>query len=150
MMEFIMELLNGVENAVIIAGLIIGVNLLKKAVVYGQENTENEKVKRWLEEIDRAFETAVKYVNQTLVDSLKFEGDFDAAAQKKAREEAKVIFLRSLSDEARVWLRNAYTFSDSYISAGIEKAVANAKNEKNGTVLVSEGILVDEVVEAKT
>lgn len=147
MMQFLMDILNGAENAAIIAGLIIGVNLVKKAVEYGKENTENEKVKRWLGEIDRAFETAVKYVNQTLVDSLKFEGNFDAEAQKKAREEAKTIFLRSLSDEARAWLRNAYTFSDSYISAGIEKAVANAKNEKNGTVLVSEGILVDEVVE---
>lgn len=144
MMEFIMELLNGAENAAIIAGLIIGVNLLKKAVEYGQENTENEKVKRWLEEIDRAFETAVKYVNQTLVDSLKSEGDFGAAAQKKAREEAKVIFLRSLSDEARVWLRNAYTFSDSYISAGIEKAVANAKKDKP---LMIEEIKLEEVTE---
>ena len=95
----------------IVAGLIIGVNLVKKAVEYGKENTENEKVKRWLGEIDSAFETAVKSVNQTLVDSLKFEGDFDAAAQKKAREEAKVIFLHSLSDEARAWLRKAYTYS---------------------------------------
>lgn len=147
MMQFLMDILNGAENAAIIAGLIIGVNLVKKAVEYGKENTENEKVKRWLGEIDKAFETAVKSVNQTLVDSLKYEGNFDEAAQKKAREEAKIVFLRSLSDDARVWLRKAYTFSDSYISAGIEKAVANAKTEKNGTVLVSEGILVDEVVE---
>lgn len=148
-MQFLMDILNGAENAAIIVGLIIGVNLMKKAVEYGKKNTENEKVKRWLEEIDSAFETAVKYVNQTLVDSLKFEGNFDAAAQKKAREEAKTIFLRSLSDEARVWLRKAYTFSDTYISAGIEKAVANAKNEKKDAVLVSEGILVDEVTKTE-
>ena len=141
-MEFIMELLNGAENAAIIAGLIIGVNLVKKAVEYGQENAENEKVKRWLGEIDKAFETAVKYVNQTLVDSLKAEDAFDAAAQKKAREEAKIIFLRSLSDEARVWLRKAYTFSDSYISAGIEKAVADAKKDK--PLMIEEIELKDE------
>jgi len=144
MMQFLMDILSGAENAAVIVGLIIGVNLVKKAVEYGKENTENEKVKRWLEEIDRAFETAVKYVNQTLVDSLKFEGNFDAEAQKKAREEAKTIFLRSLSDEARVWLRKAYTFSDTYISAGIEKAVANAKNEKKDSLLIEEITVAEE------
>ena len=150
MMEFIMDILSGAENAAIIVGLILAVNLGRKAVAYGKENTDNEKVKRWMEEIERAFETAVKSVNQTLVDSLKFEGNFDAAAQKKAREEAKTIFLRSLSDDARVWLRKAYAFSDSFINAGIEKAVANAKNEKQGTVLVSEGVLVEEIEKEKS
>ena len=130
MMQFSMDILSGAENAAIIVGLIIGVNLVKKAVEYGKENTENEKVKIWLEEIEKAFTTAVGAVNQTLVDSLKAEDAFDEAAQKKAREEAKTIFLRSLSDDARVWLRKAYTFSDSYISAGIEAAVKKAKKDK--------------------
>ena len=94
MMQFFMDILNGAENAAIIAGLIIGVNLVKKAVAYGKENTENEKVKRWLTEIDAAFETAVKAVNQTLVDGLKNEGAFNEEAQKKARGEAKKVFLQ--------------------------------------------------------
>lgn len=47
-------------------------------------------------------------------------------------------------------LRKAYAFSDSFISAGIEKAVADAKIEKQGTVLVSEGVIADEVVESKS
>lgn len=148
-MEFLMDILNGAENAAIIVGLIIGVNLVKKAVEYGKENTENEKVKRWLGEIDRAFETAVKAVNQKLVDSMKYEGVFDKTAQELARKEAKEIFMQSLTTEARLWLRSAYTNVDAFISAGIERKVADAKIEKQGTVLVSEGILVDEVEEAE-
>lgn len=144
MMEFLMNILNGAENAAIIAGLIIGVNLVKKAVAYGKENAENEKVKRWLSEIDAAFETAVKAVNQTLVDGLKYDNAFDSVAQEAARKEAKKVFLQVLGAEARVYLSNAYANVDAFISAGIEKAVANAKSEKQGTVLVSEGILVDE------
>ena len=149
MMEFIMDILNGAENAAIIVGLILAVNLGRKAVAYGKENTDNEKVKTWMEEIERAFETSVKYVNQTLVDGLKYNDAFDAKAQEEARNKAYKIFLRSISTDARLWLRNAYENSDAFIEAGIEKAVANAKIEKQGTVLVSEGVLVDEVVEAE-
>ena len=150
MMEFIMDILSGAENAAIIVGLILAVNLGRKAVAYGKENTDNEKVKTWMEEIERAFETAVKAVNQTLVDGLKYNDAFDAKAQEEARSKAYEIFLRSISTDARVWLRKAYAFSDSFISAGIEKAVADAKNEKQGTVLVSDGILVDEVETQET
>ena len=146
MMEFLMDILSGAENAAIIAGLIIGVNLAKKAVAYGKENTDNEKVKRWLEEIEKGFETAVKAVNQMLVDSLKYEGAFDKAAQAKAREEAKKIFLESLSMDARAYLYEAYVNVDGFIMSNIERKVADAKIEKQGTVLVSEGVLVDEVV----
>ena len=150
MMEFIMDILNGAENAAIIVCLIIGVNLVKKAVEYGKENTENEKVKRWLEEIDGAFETAVKYVNQTLVDSLKYEDAFNAEEQELARTKAKKIFLESISMGARAYLYEAYVNVDGFIMSNIERKVADAKIEKQGTVLVSEGILVDEVVEAES
>ena len=149
-MEFIMDILNGAENAAIIVCLIIGVNLVKKAVEYGKENTENEKVKRWLEEIDGAFETAVKYVNQTLVDSLKYEDAFNAEEQELARTKAKKIFLESISMGARAYLYEAYVNVDGFIMSNIERKVADAKIEKQGTVLVSEGILVDEVVEAES
>ena len=138
MMEFLMELLNGAENVVIILGVCVGLKLWDKAIDHAIENTENEKVRTWLEEIDKTFEKAVKAVNQTLVDGLKYEGAFDEEAQKKARGEAKELFLRSLSDEARVWLRNAYTFSDSFIRTGIEAAVANAKNEKKDELVIGE------------
>ena len=149
MMEFIMELLNGAENAAIIAGLIIGVNLVKKAVEYGQENAENEKVKRWLGEIEKGFETAVKTVNQTLVDSLKYEGAFDKPAQEKAREKAKKIFLESISMGARAYLYEAYVNVDGFIMSNIERKVADAKTEKNGTVLVSEAVLAGEEATAE-
>lgn len=145
MMQFILDMVNGAENAAIIVVLILSVNLVKKTVAYGKENTENEKIKRWLEEIEKGFETAVKAVNQTLVDPLKYEDGFDAVAQEAARNEAKEIFLKTLSAEARAYLHQAYADIDTYIRAKTEEAVANAKAEKQGTVLVSEGILVDNV-----
>ena len=148
-MQFLMDILNGAENAAIIVGLIIGVNLVKKAVEYGKENTKNEKVKRWLEEIEKGFETAVKTVNQTLVDSLKYEGAFDKPAQEKAREKAKKIFLESISMGARAYLYEAYVNVDGFIMSNIERKVADAKTEKNGTVLVSEAVLVGEEATAE-
>ena len=150
MMQFLMDILSGAEDAAIIVGLIIGVNLVKKAVEYGKENTENEKVKRWLEEIETGFETAVKAVNQRLVDGLKYEDAFNAEAQAKARTEAKKIFLESISMGARAYLYDAYVNVDGFIMSNIERKVADAKIEKQGTVLVSEGILVDEVVTAES
>ena len=149
MMQFLMDILSGAENAAVIVGLIIGVNLVKKAVEYGKENTENEKVKRWLEEIEKGFETAVKTVNQTLVDSLKYEGAFDKPAQEKAREKAKKIFLESISMGARAYLYEAYVNVDGFIMSNIERKVADAKTEKNGTVLVSEAVLVGEEATAE-
>lgn len=148
-MQFLMDILNGAENAGIIVCMIISVNLVKKAVEYGKENTENEKVKRWLEEIEKGFETAVKTVNQTLVDSLKYEGAFDKPAQEKAREKAKKIFLESISMGARAYLYEAYVNVDGFIMSNIERKVADAKTEKNGTVLVSEAVLVGEEATAE-
>ena len=148
-MQFLMDILNGAENAAIIVGMIISVNLVKKAVEYGKENTKNEKVKRWLEEIEKGFETAVKTVNQTLVDSLKYEGAFDKPAQEKAREKAKKIFLESISMGARAYLYEAYVNVDGFIMSNIERKVADAKTEKNGTVLVSEAVLVGEEATAE-
>lgn len=142
MMEFIMDILNGAENAAIIVGLIIGVNLVKKAVEYGKENTDNEKVKRWLGEIDTAFEKAVKAVNQTLVDALKYNDAFDDAAQEAARKEAKKVFLQVLGDEARVYLSNAYANVDAFIATGIEAAVADAKKDK--PMMIEEIVVAEE------
>lgn len=149
MMQFLMDILNGAENAAIIAGLIIGMNLWNKSIDYAKENTENEKVKRCLTEIDDAMEEAVDKVNQTLVNGLKAIGGFDGIAQEAARIEAKETFLGILSDEAREYLYRAYTDIDALIRAKTEHAVVKAKKKKQGTVLVSEGILLEEVEEAE-
>lgn len=149
MMQFLMDILNGAENAAIIAGLIIGMNLWNKSIDYAKENTENEKVKRCLTEIDDAMEEAVDKVNQTLVNGLKAIGGFDGIAQEAARIEAKETFLGILSDEAREYLYRAYTDIDALIRAKTEHAVVKAKKKKKGAVLVSEGILLEEVAEAE-
>lgn len=149
-MGFLLDILSGAENATIIAGLIIGVNLWNKSIDYAKENTENEKVKRWLTEIDDAMEEAVDKVNQTLVNGLKAIGGFDGIAQEAARIEAKETFLGILSDEAREYLYRAYTDIDALIRAKTEHAVVKAKKKKQGAVLVSEGVLVEEIEKEKS
>lgn len=150
MMEFVMEMLNSAENVAIILGLIVGLNLWNKSIDYAKENTENEKAKRWLTEIDSAMEDAVNTVNQTLVNGLKAIGGFDGIAQEAARNEAKETFLGILSDEAREYLYRAYTDIDALIRAKTEHAVVKAKKGKEGTLLVGEGVLVDGVVETES
>ncbi len=122
-----------------------------KVVEQLQEKTNNETAKRHMEEIWSAIETAVKATNQTYVDSLKYDNAFDEVAQKEAKERAKEKFWKVLSDGAKSYLLVAYNDFNVFIDQALEKAVADAKNEKNGTVLVSEGILVDDVpAEAST
>ncbi|MGM9917619.1 hypothetical protein [Anaerotignum sp.] len=122
-----------------------------KVVEQLQEKTNNETAKRYMEEIWSAIETAVKATNQTYVDILKYDNAFDEVAQKEAKERAKEKFWKVLSDGAKSYLLMAYNDFNVFIDQALEKAVADAKIEKSGTVLVSEGILVDEVpVEAST
>ncbi len=117
----------------------------KKAVEQMQEKTNSETAKRHMDEIWTAIETAVKATNQTYVDNLKYDDAFDKAAQKEAKERAKEKFWKMISDGAKSYLLMAYTDFNVFVDQALEKAVADAKIEKQGTIMVSEGILADEV-----
>lgn len=139
------EMLQGLACICVPILLVFVRQIGNKVVEQLQEKTNNETAKRHMEEIWSAIETAVKATNQTYVDSLKYDNAFDEVAQKEAKERAKEKFWKVLSDGAKSYLLVAYNDFNVFIDQALEKAVADAKIEKNGTVLVSEGILVDEV-----
>ena len=139
------ELLQGLVCLCVPVLLVFVRQIGSKVVGQLQEKTDNETAKRHMEEIWSAIETAVKATNQTYVDSLKYDKAFDEVAQKEAKERAKEKFWKVLSDGAKKYLLTAYNDFNVFIDQALEKAVADAKIEKQGTVLVSEGILADEV-----
>ena len=83
-------------------------------------DTEYEKA------VDAVF-SAVEYVNQTFVDSLKQSGSFDAEAQKHAFLMAKDAALTSMESGTRRWLEKSFADIDAWMTVQIESAVKGAK-----------------------
>ncbi|MCI5679655.1 MAG: hypothetical protein MR278_06740, partial [Bacteroidales bacterium] len=112
---------------------------------------KGSEAKRIMSEIWDVMAAAVGAINQTYVNNLKLENAFNEAEQLKAKQMAKEAFWRTLSEESKKFILSRYDDYNTFMDTLLEKMVADAKNEKNGMVLVSEGIMVDEVpVEAGT
>ena len=71
--------------------------------------------------------SAVDYVNQTFVDSLKDSGCFDKEAQTIALQRAKDAALETMEAGTRKWLEKSYTDLDAWLTVQIESAVKTAK-----------------------
>lgn len=71
--------------------------------------------------------SAVDYVNQTFVDSLKESGNFDAEAQKQAFLKAKEAALETMQASTLKWLEKSYVNLDEWFTVQIESAVKAAK-----------------------
>lgn len=71
--------------------------------------------------------TAVSYVNQTFVDSLKASGSFDEEAAQAAFEKAKTAALDIMKDSTYEWLEKTYVDVDAWFTVQIESAVNSAK-----------------------
>lgn len=78
-------------------------------------------------EVVKAVLTAVEYVNQTFVDSLKESGSFDATAQEQALEKAKDAVITSLSAGTYKWLEKSFYDLDTWLTVQIESAVKAVK-----------------------
>lgn len=76
--------------------------------------------------IDAVF-SAVGFVGQTYVDSLKQSGDFDYASQQKALEKAKDAALAIMDASARKWLEKAVVDVDEWLTVQIENAIKHSK-----------------------
>lgn len=70
---------------------------------------------------------AVEYVNQTYVDTLKKEGDFDAESQEFAFEMAKDAALDIMEASTYKWLAKSFDSVDSWLDVQIESAVKAVK-----------------------
>lgn len=81
---------------------------------------------KYSEAINAVF-AAVEYVNQKFVDTLKKEGNFDAAAQSKAFCDAKDAALEIMSKSALRWLERTHADVDDWLTVQIEAAVRGVK-----------------------
>lgn len=73
--------------------------------------------------------SAVEYVNQTFVDSLKKSGCFDAMAQEAALNQAKNAALEVMDASTKKWLEKTYADLDGWLTVQIESAVKAVKKD---------------------
>ena len=71
--------------------------------------------------------TAVDFVNQTFVDALKQQGNFDDEAKVYAFTKAKDAALEIMSASTKKWLEKSVVDLDTWLMVQIEAAVKGAK-----------------------
>lgn len=91
------------------------------------ENANNETAKKYIGMLTDTVTNAVIAVKQTYVDALKGKNAFTAEAQKEAFTMAYTAVLNNLTDEAKVYLNEAYSDLESYIKVLIEAKVHENK-----------------------
>lgn len=91
------------------------------------ENANNETAKKYIAMLIDTVTNAVIAVKQTYVDALKGKNAFTAEAQQEAFTMAYTAVLNNLTDEAKVYLNEAYGDLESYIKVLIEAKVHENK-----------------------
>ena len=99
------------------------VNWLKKKANELKIKTENEVLNKYIDMLTDTITSCVIATNQTYVDSLKKEGAFDAAAQKKAFTMTYKAVLDILTEDAKKYLAEAIGDFDTYLKQKIEAEV---------------------------
>ena len=136
MQEFITALLTAVITAAVPVITVYAVNALKKAGANAEADTEDIKVKGYINEITTAVADAVSATSQTYVDALKQAGKFTAEAQKEAAKKALNACIASK------FIESAYGDLKEYLSNKIEAEVRKQK--------LSTGIPITSVMESAT
>lgn len=90
-------------------------------------SADNDLSKKYISMLTDTVTNAVIAVKQTYVDALKGKNAFTAEAQKEAFTMAYTAVLNNLTDEAKVYLNEAYGDLESYIKVLIEAKVHENK-----------------------
>lgn len=90
-------------------------------------SADNDLSKKYIAMLTDTVTNAVIAVKQTYVDALKGKNAFTAEAQKEAFTMAYTAVLNNLTDEAKVYLNEAYSDLESYIKVLIEAKVHENK-----------------------
>lgn len=90
-------------------------------------SADNDLSKKYIAMLTDTVTNAVIAVKQTYVDALKGKNAFTAEAQKEAFTMAYTAVLNNLTDEAKVYLNEAYCDLESYIKVLIEAKVHENK-----------------------
>lgn len=90
-------------------------------------SADNDLSKKYIAMLTDTVTNAVIAVKQTYVDALKGKNAFTAEAQKEAFTMAYAAVLNNLTNEAKVYLNEAYGDLESYIKVLIEAKVHENK-----------------------
>lgn len=112
--------INEIFYAIITVVLPLALKLAYQYVSLKVANTE------YANAIDAVY-SAVDFVNQTFVDSLKQAGNFDKESQEQAFMKAKEAALYTMEASARKWLEKSVVDIDEWLTVQIESAVKGAK-----------------------
>jgi len=138
MKEFLLELLQVLAMAAVPVCTAFLIQFLRRKSEQVKAQTSNAAAKELLTEITDAVTTAVAYVSQTYVDTLKKNGEFTKEAQANAAQRAFTICRASLSSEAIAFIEAHCGDLTRYLTMKIEaevraqKAEMPVKNEKKG------------------
>lgn len=105
------------------------INLVNKVINYQIQKIQDEKLKNLLLDGNAVILDSVNYVQQTYVGDLKAAGNFDAAAQKHAINQAKQRALDLMSSDMYMAMDKRYDDISKYIETVIESAIAKKKEE---------------------
>ena len=105
------------------------INLVNKAINYQIQKIQDEKLKNLLLDGNAVILDSVNYVQQTYVGDLKAAGNFDAAAQKHAINQAKQRALDLMSSDMYMAMDKRYDDISKYIETVIESTIAKKKEE---------------------
>lgn len=97
--------------------------LIKVKINELKEKTKNETEKKYLDMLDKTICEAVIATNQTYVEALKKEGQFDIEAQKEAFKQTYETVMKLLTDEAKKYISTAVGDLEAYVQNKIEAEV---------------------------
>lgn len=103
------------------------VQVLKAKTTEAQTKIDNVTINKYIDIAEDAVCTAVTSVTQTYVDSLKASGSFDAEAQKKAFEEARIKAITIMGDTAKETIETTYGDLNAWLDNKIEYYVGRNK-----------------------
>ena len=130
--------MNEIIKPIFILGLVmLGTGFIFSFFDYLKAKVElSPTTKEKLEIIEKIIESSVIYVNQTFVDVLKENGDFDNNDKCEAFSSAKELIKEQLSDDLIKVINSIYDDVDTYLDTMIESYVS--KNQM--PVIIQEDI----------
>lgn len=88
-----------------------------------KQKNDNDTYKKYIDMLNNTIQTTVIATNQTYVDALKAQGKFDAEAQQKAFQMTYDAIIKTLGNEAQLYLSEAVGDLNAYIRNAIEAQV---------------------------
>ena len=128
-MDLLLEVLQAIIGVAvpILTGFFI--RFVNSATTQAKERTENDRVKRYVSELNDSISTAVAYVSQTYVEELKNDDKFSAEKQKKALNQALSVTRGLLSKEALKYFGMLQDDITGFLVKKIEEQVFLQKGE---------------------